>query len=170
MISLTSHCIGGYSVERCASPIVLFPVIMSTVQTYFSPCGESEDPIFLVYGLNFLCVRKKKPMCGLICIHSPPPGAISHSWHHAAGTLKLIGRAWRGYECYDWCSPGEIEFLLVVMKGPAGEHGWDNISIKTEEDTHTHTQTHGRYISSITTHGTQSPPPVPETTKALHIL
>lgn len=60
----------------------------------------------------------------------PPPGVISHSWHRAGGTLKLIGRACRGYECYDWWSPGEIEFLLVVMKRPEGEHGLDKVSIK----------------------------------------
>lgn len=63
----------------------------------------------------------------------PSPGVISHSWHRAGGTLKLIGQAWRGYDCYDWRSPGEIEFLLVVMKRPEGEHGWDKVSIKLKD-------------------------------------
>lgn len=78
-------------------------------------------------------------------LHSwPPPGIISHSWHRARGTLKLIGWAWRGYECYDWWSPREIEFLLVVMKKPGGECGRDNVSIKSH--TSVHTRTHTRLI------------------------
>lgn len=75
----------------------------------------------------------------LLCCHlhsCPSPGVISHSWHWARGTLKLIGRAWRGYECYDWRSPGEIEFSLVVMKKPDGEHGWDNVSMKLKRTGH----------------------------------
>lgn len=56
------------------------------------------------------------------------------------GTLTLIGWAWRGYESYDWWSPREIEFLLVVMKKPGGEHGQDkaNTHALTSSISHTH--------------------------------
>ena len=116
--------------------------------TLLSPCGESAQ--FPVYGLNFLCVRKKKKPCVVssACIaHHQAPLAIHDTmprehWSWLAGPggdmSAMIGGA-----------RGEIGFLLVVMKGPAGEHGWDNISIKTEEDTHTHTHTHTRPIYLI---------------------
>lgn len=62
--------------------------------------------------------------------------------------MPLIGRARRGYDCYDWRSPGEIEFLLVVMKRPEGERGRDDVSLKVKgrgrRDTHTHRQSHNQ--------------------------
>lgn len=52
-------------------------------------------------------------------LHSCPlPSDISHSWRQAGGTLELIGRAWRGYECYDWPSPGGNRVLIGGNEEP----------------------------------------------------
>ena len=84
-------------------------------------------------------------------MHSPPPGAISHSWHHAAGTLKLIGRAWRGYECYDWRSPGGNWVLIGGNEG-ACRRAWLRQYKHKNWGGHTHTHTRPIYLIYHNTH------------------